>query len=465
MVNIYFNNVISPIDGSVYARTELATANQARQKLKKAVEGQKEWAALSQNKRAQYIVKFLKAIMDMRQEIAEELTWQMGRPLQYTPFELDRLAERTQHMVAIAEDALAPLDYGEKDGAHRYISRDPLGVVLVIAPWNYPYITAVNVIVPALMAGNAVILKHSGQTPKVADRYAMAFEAAEIPRGVFQVLHADHHLTEEIIKSDEIDFVSFTGSVKGGVAVSEAAAPRFIGTGLELGGKDPAYIRADAPMQFTAENVIDGILFNSGQSCCGIERVYVHEDVYDDFVEALVAEARKWKLGNPLDLDTMLGPMIRAEAADFVRGQIEGAKSEGAQLLLEHSGFELDKPESPYLGPQLLTDVTHRMRIMRQESFGPVAGIMKVKSDEQAIELMNDSEYGLTASIWTEDLEAGHMIGKQVKTGTLFVNRCDYLDPALCWTGIKNTGRGASLSVLGYHQLTRPKSYYLRKAS
>ncbi|MEE8534487.1 MAG: aldehyde dehydrogenase family protein, partial [Kiloniellales bacterium] len=354
-------------------------------------------------------------------------------------------------------------------GFTRFIRRDPLGVVLVVAPWNFPYLTAVNSVVPAILAGNAVILKHSAQTPLCAERFAEAFAAAGLPEGVFQHLHMGHAATLGLIRGAGdggagVDFAAFTGSVPAGHAVQEAAAGRFIGLGLELGGKDPAYVRADANLDHAVENLVDGAFFNSGQSCCGIERIYVHKDLYEPFLDGFVALARAYRLGNPTERETNLGPLVRAGAADFVRGQIAEAVGQGATALVDPKTFPADEAGTPYLAPQVLVDVTHDMRVMTEESFGPVVGIMKVADDEEAVALMNDSEFGLTAAIWTSDEAAAIRLGDRVETGTWFMNRCDYLDPALAWTGVKDSGRGCSLSQVGFEQLTRPKSFHLRTA-
>jgi acyl-CoA reductase-like NAD-dependent aldehyde dehydrogenase len=244
--------------------------------------------------------------------------------------------------------------------------------------------------------------------------------------------------------------------------VQRAASGRFIPTGLELGGKDPAYVRADAPLSSTVENLVDGAFFNSGQSCCGVERIYVHRTLFKPFVDAFVGLTRQYRLGNPLDAKTTLGPMVRTAAAESVRAQIGDAVEQGARALIDPKAFPADKAGTPYLAPQVLVDVDHHMAVMSEESFGPVIGIMPVDGDEQAIALMNDSRYGLTASIWTADAEAAMRIGERVETGTWFMNRCDYLDPALAWTGVKDSGRGCTLSRLGLEAFTRPKSFHLR---
>jgi acyl-CoA reductase-like NAD-dependent aldehyde dehydrogenase len=398
-----------------------------------------------------------------KDRLGRDLTRQMGRPIRYTPNEIaGGLAERTRRMVELAPAALADIAASDKPGFTRFVRKDPLGVVFVVAPWNYPYLTAVNAIVPALVAGNAVILKHSHQTPLVAEAFRDGLAKAGLPDGVFQVLHLGHADTEALIGHPGVDFVAFTGSVQGGHAVTRAAKDRFIGLGLELGGKDPAYVRADCDLDHAVENLVDGAFFNSGQSCCGIERIYVHADVHDRFVDGFVALTRTYVLGDPMEQGTTLGPMVRASAADFVRGQVADAVAAGARSLVDPRHFPADAPGTPYLAPHVLVGVDHSMRVMTEESFGPVIGIMKVSSDEEAIRLMNDSAYGLTAAIWTSDEEAALSIGARVETGTWFMNRCDYLDPELAWTGVKDSGRGCTLSRLGYDYLTRPKSFHLR---
>jgi acyl-CoA reductase-like NAD-dependent aldehyde dehydrogenase len=454
---------ISPVDGRVVAERPLATPSEMEALLRRAIQAQRRWRSASLTERLAICERFVSLMERSAAELGEELTWQMGRPIRYTPNEILRgFAERARYMMDIAPQALADICVAPKPGFTRFIRREPLGVVLTIAPWNYPYLSAVNSVVPAILAGNAVILKHSAQTPLCAERMVAAFLAAGLPAGVFQFLHASHADVERMIGDERIQFVVFTGSVEGGRAVQRAAAQRFIGVALELGGKDPAYVRADADLDFTVENLVDGAMFNSGQCCCAIERIYVDRAIYPAFVERAVALTRQYRLGNPLDPEITLGPMVRASAAEFVRGQIREAVAQGAIAHIEPREFPADQPGSPYLAPQILTNVNHQMRFMRQETFGPAVGIMPVDSEAEAIELMNDSSYGLTASIWTHDAQAALRIGEHIETGTWFMNRCDYLDPSLAWTGIKDSGRGCALSILGYEQLTRPKSYHLR---
>ena len=452
---------ITPVNGSVYVERPLSTSAEIERALFMAEKAQKTWKQVAVADRAAIVRRMAEWCVARADELATELTWQMGRPVSQSPGELKRgFHERALYMCDIAEEALKDLDVGKKDGFQRFIRREPLGVVFVIAPWNYPWLTSVNAVVPALLAGNSVILKMAAQTPLVAERYAEAFKAAGLPPGVFQFLHMDHAQVARTIADPRIAFVAFTGSVPGGQAVQQAAAARFIGTGLELGGKDPAYVRPDADLNFAVENLVDGAYFNSGQSCCGIERIYVHKKLFKPFVDGFVELTRQYRLGNPLEKETNLGPLVRTEAADSVRAQIKQAVKKGAKALLKLK----DTPKSPYLPPEVLIDVDHGMAVMTEESFGPVVGIQEVRDDEEAVALMNDSRYGLTASIWTKDAEAALRIGDRVDTGTWFMNRCDYLDPALAWTGVKDSGRGCTLSRLGLEAFTRPKSFHLRLA-
>ena len=454
--------IISPIDGSVYAERPIASDAEVRAAVDAARRAQASWRRTSIAERAAVCTAAVDAMNAMADDIVDELAWQMGRPVRYGAGELRGFTERATHMIAIAADALAPVQVAPKDGFRRFIQRDPLGVVFVIAPWNYPFLTAVNSIVPALMAGNAVLLKHATQTLLVGERFQDAFDHAGLPEGLFTNLVMSHAQASALLASGTVDQVNFTGSVSAGRDIERAAAGTFSGVGLELGGKDPAYVRPDANLAHAIENIVDGAFFNSGQSCCGIERVYVHRDVFDEFVAGAVALTQQYVLGNPLDQATTLGPMVRVGAADAVRGQIDAAVTAGARQLVDLSLFPLDARGSAYMAPQILVDVNHSMRVMVEESFGAVVGIQSVDSDEQAIELMNDSPYGLTASIWTSDAEAAERIGQQLETGTVFMNRADYLDPALAWTGVKDTGKGVTLSALGYEHLTRAKSFHLR---
>ena len=454
----------SPIDGSVLLRRAYAGDAQVHAALDDARRAQAAWRGVDVAGRAALLARGVDAFVALKATVAEELTRQMGRPLRYTPGEVGGFEARARHMIAIAGSALADVQPAPIAGFTRFIRRDPLGVVLVVAPWNYPLLTAVNAVVPALMAGNAVILKPSAQTPLAGERIVEALNSAGLPEGLLQCVHADHAGTQALIRAPQVDGVCFTGSVAGGAAVEQAAAGRFIHVGLELGGNDPAYVRADANLDAAVETLVDGAFFNSGQSCCGIQRIYVQRSRYDAFVEGAVALTRQYVLGNPLDAATTLGPVVRASAADAVRAVVDDALAQGARSLVgEVPGSALDRPGSAYVAPRLLVDVHHGMTLMNDECFGPVVGIMPVDGDDEAVRLMNDSPYGLTACVFTQDEGAALALGDRLHTGTVFMNRCDYLDPALAWTGVKATGRGATLSSVGYEHLTRPKSFHLKR--
>jgi acyl-CoA reductase-like NAD-dependent aldehyde dehydrogenase len=453
--------LISPVDGSVYAERTPLTLDTATAAAARARAAQKGWAARPLAERIALVKAAVANLNANAPKIVAELAWQMGRPTRFGG-EFGGVNARTEYMSEIAVSTLAPQTVEDSDKFRRYIAREALGVVFIVAPWNYPYLTTINTLVPALIAGNTVVLKHASQTMLVGERLAEAFHAAGIPADVFQNVVLDHVTTEHLIANSAFNFVNFTGSVGGGQAIERAAAGTFTPLGLELGGKDPGYVRADANLDAAVDTLMDGAMFNAGQCCCGIERIYVHESLYDAFVEKAVAWVKTLKLGNPFDASSTLGPMANKRFAAVVRGQIAEAVAAGAKALIDPALFPADDGGA-YLAPQVLVNVDHSMRVMMEESFGPVVGIMKVKDDAEALKLMNDSPYGLTASIWTEDYDTAAALGAQIETGTIFMNRADYLDPALCWTGCKDTGRGGSLSYLGFLSVTRPKSYHLKK--
>ncbi|KAJ3739282.1 succinate semialdehyde dehydrogenase [Lentinula detonsa] len=435
-------------------------------------EAQKAWAKVPLEERIRIGWKFIDEFKSLAQstepDLALELTLQMGRPISQIKAELDGFLDRAAYMLSIAHEALAdvPLTDTDKPGFRRFIKRIPLGVVLVIAPWNYPYLTSINSVLPALISGNAVLLKPSPQTPLTAERFASALVSAGVPPNVVQVVHLSPELTRYAVENKNVRFVSFTGSVGGGKKVEEAAvgAEGFKGVALELGGKDPAYVRADADLEYTVNELVDGAMYNSGQSCCAVERIYVHESIYDPFVEKYANRVKKYTLSDPTLPETDLGPVVSLASAERIRKQVEDAVKAGAKKLIPEELFPEAKIGTTYVAPQVLVNVDHSMEVMTEETFGPVVGIQKVSSDSEAIRLMNDSVYGLTASVWTSGSseEAFLGIADMVETGTVYLNRCDYLDPALAWTGVKDSGRGVSLSRFGYDQLTRAKSVHMK---
>jgi acyl-CoA reductase-like NAD-dependent aldehyde dehydrogenase len=454
--------LISPVDGQVWLERPALTLEAAQAAVARADAAQTGWAARPLDERIALVKAGVAKLNATKDVLVEELAWQMGRPTRYGG-EFGGVNDRTNYMADIAAATLAPHVVEDSDRFRRLIAREPVGVVFIIAPWNYPYLTTINTLAPALIAGNTVVLKHATQTLKVGERLAEAFHAAGVPPEVFQNVVLDHATTEALIGARSFGFVNFTGSVGGGAAIERAAAGTFTPLGLELGGKDPGIVLPDADLDLAVDGLMDGAMYNAGQCCCGIERIYVHESLYDSFVEKSVAWVGQLRLGNPFDAATTLGPMANKRFAATVRAQTAEAIAAGARGLIDPRSQPADDGGA-YLAPQILVNVDHSMRVMREESFGPVVGIMPFRTEEEAVALANDSPYGLTASIWTRDADRAAHLGAQIETGTVFMNRCDYLDPALTWTGVKNTGRGTSLSYLGFHAVTRAKSYHLKRA-
>ena len=452
---------ITPIDNTVYVEREYHS-KKIEETIESSMKAQKDWSNLAVSERVKVLNNFVNDFLSRSEVIGEELSRQIGRPISQATGELNGFKERADYMLSIAEKKLTNIDVTKDNNFKSYIKRRALGIVFVIAPWNYPYLVAVNSIIPAMAAGNSVILKHSAQTPLCAEQLYQSAKKT-LPKDIFNYLHLNHEDGLKVVSDKRINFVSFTGSVKAGYDVQRATHTKFIDMALELGGKDPAYARHDCDLEKTVENLVDGSFFNSGQSCCGIERIYVDEKIYNNFIELFASKAYNYKLGNPLEKETNLGPVVKLSAANFIHKQMDDAITKGAKKIIDEKKFNFPKEHKNYMVPQVLTNVDHNMGFMTEETFGPCVGIMKVKDENEAIKLMNDSPYGLTASVWTKDIEIAEKIGSQVQTGTFFMNRCDYLDPALSWTGVKETGKGCSLSEIAYEKLTAPKSFHLRK--
>jgi len=453
---------ITPIDNSTYVERKYATSQEIENALDISKKVFFDWRNISINERKNILTKFVDLFLENKNEIEEQLCRQMGRPISQCSGEMNGFEERARYMIDKSEQALENIVSKKDNEFDNFITKDPLGTIFIIAPWNYPYNTSVNSVVPSLLSGNTVILKHSSQTPLCAEQLFKAAKLSGLPTGVFQFLHLDHQSTSKIISDERIDHVLFTGSVTGGRQVKKAIGERFINAGLELGGKDPAYVRKDCNLQHAIENLADGSFYNSGQSCCGIERIYVDSEVYDDFVEGIKFVTEKYILDDPLKKETNLGPVVKLSAAQSIRSQIKEAISNGAKDIIRKTNFKISEETNCYVGPSILIDVDHNMQFMMEETFGPTVGIMRVNNEDEAAQLMNDSPYGLTACIWTSDKEFAEKFGPRINTGTFFMNRCDYLDPGLAWTGVKNTGTGVTLSVLGFDHVTRVKSYHYR---
>ncbi len=454
--------VDNPFTGAIACEVPLVAEADLDAIMERAHRAHLEWRRVSISERVAAIERFAQAFESGRGRYAQEITDMMGKPLRQSNNEITGMLDRARQMAGIAEASLQPEVLAEKPGFIREIHREPVGVVAVLAAWNYPLLIACNPTIAAVLAGNAVVLKHSSRTPRCGDHFVEAFEKAGLPDGLVQAIQTDHRVAEKVVQHPRVGFVSFTGSVAGGRKIYRALADkRFIDAALELGGKDPAYVRADAAFEATVENVMDAALYNAGQSCCAVERVYVEAALYARFVDACVAEAEKLKLGDPNEAETGMGPMAQPSAPDFLLGQVRQARDLGARILCGGKKTAVGG-QGRFFQATVAADTDMRMGIESEESFGPVVAIAKVKNDDEAIARMNDSSLGLTASIWTGDTERGRQIARQVEAGTVYLNRADYLDPLLAWTGWKDSGRGVSLSRLGFLSVTKPKSYHFR---
>ncbi|KAF6815000.1 aldehyde dehydrogenase [Colletotrichum musicola] len=422
------------------------------------------WSKTPLADRQKIVKTALKLLLNQKDELANELTVQMGRPISYTAGEVATAVKRAEYLLKISDEVLKDTDGEPEKGFKRFIRKVPVGPVLIIFAWNYPYLILVNSLIPALLSGNTVILKPSPQTPTIVERVAKIFEEAGLPSGVLQYFHCGSPtLIESIVRNPKIKLVAFTGSVAGGLAVQQAASDRVVNVGLELGGKDPAYIRSDVDIDWAAAEIVDGAVFNSGQSCCSVERVYVADEIHDAFVEAVQKVLKGYVLGDPLDKGTHLGPVISKRSKEAIESHVADAVAKGAKdATPDNETFANPPAKGNFVKPTLLTDVDHSMTVMTEETFGPVIPVMRVKNDDEAVRLMNDSEFGLTASIWTKDTDRGYEIADQVEAGTVFVNRCDFPSPDLAWTGWKNSGKGQTLSRFGYDQFVKLKSYHLK---
>ncbi|TDJ69824.1 MAG: aldehyde dehydrogenase family protein [Planctomycetota bacterium] len=448
--------VESPYSGELVCAVPFDDAASIERKLARAALAQGIWRARPVAERVRVVATALEYFRTHAAEVARDITLQMGKPIAQSRNELAGLFERAEAMLALAEEALAPDVLPDKPGFLRRIEHVPLGVVFDLAAWNYPLLIPINVVVPALLSGNAVLLKHSALTPLCGVHFERAFAALE-PQGLFANLVVTHEGAARIVADERVAHVAFTGSVAGGRAVQRAAAGRFIEVGLELGGKDPAYVAADADLDLAVPNIVDGACYNAGQSCCAIERVYVHATVHAEFLERAQALLAEYRTGDPLDEGTTMGPLAQRKAIPFLEDQVQDAVRRGARLLAGGTGTD-----GRFFAPTLLDGCPNDSEVMQAESFGPLLPVLAVGSDEEALAHMNDSRFGLTASIWTEDEERAERMAAGLETGTVFMNRCDYLDPALPWTGVKDSGKGVTLSRYGFQHLTRRKSIHLR---
>ena len=456
-------NIISPVDGSVYGTRNYANQEQISQTLNKALKAKKEWANTDMETRFSIVQGWVLAFAKYQDELAKAVTMSMGRPL-WQANEMGRVVETADHMINEARKTLKVEHPPSEDNIKRFIEPVPLGICLSICAWNYPVAMVASLITAPLYTGNVVIFKHAPQTAIIGDFINAAAKDAGLPEGILQALDMSHADTESLIQSSNIDLVQLIGSTRGGQAVYDAGRGTFTRYGLELGGKDPVYLRHDANIKLAVEDLIGCSFGNAGQSCCSVERLYVHEAIYDDFIERFkTAVETSVTLGHPIEEETLIGPVVNADAATRIRNVINNARDQGAKSLIDSQKYAVAKDGTAYVAPQVLIDVDHNMSIMRDELFGPVLPIMKVSGDQEAISLMNDSHYGLTGAIWTEDTDLGIALGHQIEAGTFYLNRCDHADMHLPWGGGKKmSGIGRSYGQAGMDELVTTKSYHIR---
>ncbi|TIP14566.1 aldehyde dehydrogenase family protein [Mesorhizobium sp.] len=455
-------SVTSPVDGSTYATRAYADGAAIEAALSRARAALRPWRRTPLADRLAILLRFGEEMKARAAPLAEMVAWQIGRPL-WQADETPRLALVGQLLANIAPEALADVPYPSDETIRRYARPMASGMHLSICAWNYPTAMIGYLVTAPLAAGNVVIFKHSPQTPLIAELAEEAFRAAGGPEGVFQSLHLDHGDAERLIASGAFNAVNFIGSVNGGRRVHAAAAGTFTQVHLELGGKDPTYVRADADLEAAIPQIAEGTYSNAGQSCCSVERIYVDQAIHDRFVEAFVAETAKWTIGHPIGEKPMIGPVVRATAADTIRDLTDGAVRAGARrLMLQDGMLRASDLGAAYVAPEVLVGVDHGMQIMRDELFGPVACIQSVGNDDQAIGLMNDSDFGLSASIWTQDIDRGVALLDEVEAGTVYLNRCDHADLHLPWGGVKNSGLGRTNGRAGLVEATAAKAYHVR---
>jgi acyl-CoA reductase-like NAD-dependent aldehyde dehydrogenase len=455
------HTVDNPYTGDVAVTVEQTPPAQLDAVLARARSAARALRAMSVKERVALVLRACEAMERRTEEIARDITRQMGKPLSQARGEVSGMAGRLRHMASIAEETLADTVLPPKEGFERRIVREPLGVVLDLPAWNYPLLTAVNAVAPAVLAGNAVVVKHSPRTPLCGEHFARAFTEAGGPEGVVQAVFLDYSRTEALVGDARVDHVLFTGSVHGGHRIQAAAKDRFLHVGLELGGNDPAYVAADCDLQKTVENIVDGATYNAGQSCCAVERVYVHDSLYERFLEAAEPLVRAYVMGDPQGEQTTLGPIAQPGHPGELQAFVDDATARGARRVCGGRATQVDG-KGRFFEATLLRDVPAEARLMREEAFGPLLPVTRVASDEEALERMNASSLGLTASVWTQDRERAERLARSLEFGTVYMNRCDSLDPALPWSGVKDSGRGVTLSTLGLEALTRPKALHYR---
>ena len=450
--------ILNPADGSLIRELAEDGAQAVAAKYARARAAQPAWSAIPLAERLAAIRRFKLLIEKRKSELARTLTQEMGKPIRQAQAELDAVAGRIDFFLNNTKSALAPETVLADPEMRERITHEPLGVVANISAWNYPYFVGSNVFVPALLAGNAVLYKPSEFATLTGLAIGEMLHAAGVPADVFSVL-AGSGSAGALLVDQPVDGIFFTGSYATGARIAAACAPRMVKLQLELGGKDPTYVCEDADAQTAAESLADGAMYNAGQSCCSVERIYVHEQIHDRFVSAFVATVQGYRCGDPMDEATCLGPLARALQLEVLERQVADAVGKGAQLLA--GGKRIARPGN-WFEATVLSNVDHGMALMREESFGPLIGIQKVADDAQALALMNDSVYGLTAGVYTPDEARARRILAQVRSGSVYWNCCDRVSPRLPWSGVGHSGIGLTLSTYGIQAFTRPKAWHLR---
>ncbi len=454
--------ILNPADGALIRELADDTPAVVAEKYARARAAQPAWAAVPLDRRLGAIERFKTLIEERKDELARTLTRETGKPIRQSANELGALGGRLGFFLEKTAAALAPETVLEDapGGLAERITREPLGVVANISAWNYPYFVGSNVFVPALLAGNAVLYKPSEFASLTGLAIGELMHAAGVAPQVFTVV-AGAGAAGAALVAQPLDGVFFTGSYATGARIAAACAPRMVKLQLELGGKDPAYVCEDADPKSAAESLADGAMYNAGQSCCAVERIYVHEAIHDAFVAAFVGTVQGYKCGDPMDPATYLGPLARAPQLEVLERQVADAVAKGAQLLL--GGRRIARPGN-WFEATVLSGADHRMDLMREESFGPVIGIQKVAGDAEAVRLMNDTEYGLTAGVYTPDEARARRILAQIRSGSVYWNCCDRVSPRLPWSGVGHSGIGLTLSTYGIQAMTRPKAWHLKAA-
>jgi acyl-CoA reductase-like NAD-dependent aldehyde dehydrogenase len=452
--------VRNPATGSTIAELPQDDAQSIAARYRSARTAQPAWAATPLAVRLDTLRRFRSTLTDDIEHLAAVLTSETGKPIQQSRNEIKGLPARIDFFLAETEKTIAARDVHNVGGIREQISHEPLGVIANISAWNYPYFVGGNVFVPALLTGNAVLYKPSEFAALTGLEIGKRMQACGVPADVFSVVIGDGAAGAELIKQP-VDGVFFTGSYATGQRIARELGPRMVKLQLELGGKDPIYVREDVDVTNAAASLADGAMYNTGQSCCSVERIYVHQTIYQDFVIAFAKEVAGFKRGDPAADDTYIGPLTRAPQIEVLEKQVADAVAKGAKLVL--GGARLPLPGN-WFAPTVLTQVNHSMDVMREESFGPIIGIQKVANDEEAVRLMNDTEYGLTAGVYTTNEQCATSILSQLRAGSVYWNCCDRVSPRLPWSGIGHSGVGLTLSTYGIEAFTRPKAWHLKNA-